>query len=306
MIIYIIGMPGCGKSKTAKYLQIEKNQYIIDLDKYIEEQLETDIPTIFSKYGEEYFRLLETRALDQISDDFGDVIVSCGGGVVTNSNNLSVMKKGVTVFLDAPIETLKEHLSNSSTQRPLLKVKTIEQIYNERIELYKKFADVTISYNSYIEAADKIMEIINGKLKKKILVINGPNLNMLGLRDPKHYGTQTLDEINNMIKEETAFDFEFYQSNHEGSIVDKLQEYKKYDGIIINPAAYTHTSVAIHDALEIVDIIKVEVHLSKVDSREDFRKINFIRDVVDETFQGDGALSYIKAVRYLKNKLNVI
>lgn len=216
------------------------------------------------------------------------------------------MKKGVTVFLDAPIETLKEHLSNSSTQRPLLKVKTIEQIYNERIELYKKFADVTISYNSYIEAADKIMEIINGKLKKKILVINGPNLNMLGLRDPKHYGTQTLDEINNMIKEETAFDFEFYQSNHEGSIVDKLQEYKKYDGIIINPAAYTHTSVAIHDALEIVDIIKVEVHLSKVDSREDFRKINFIRDVVDETFQGDGALSYIKAVRYLKNKLNVI
>ena len=144
-----------------------------------------------------------------------------------------------------------------------------------------------------------------GKLKKKILVINGPNLNMLGLRDPKHYGTLTLDEINNMIKEETAFDFEFYQSNHEGAIVDKLQEYKKYDGIIINPAAYTHTSVAIHDALEIVDIVKVEVHLSKVDSREDFRKINFIRDVVDETFQGDGALSYIKAVRYLKNKLNV-
>ena len=306
MIIYIIGMPGCGKSKTAKYLQIEKNQYIIDLDKYIEEQLETDIPTIFSKYGEEYFRLLETRALEQISDDFGDVIVSCGGGVVTNSNNLSVMKKGVTVFLDAPIETLKEHLSNSSTQRPLLKVKTIEQIYNERIELYKKFADVTISYNSYIEAADKIMEIINGKLKKKILVINGPNLNMLGLRDPKHYGTLTLDEINNMIQEETAFDFEFFQSNHEGAIVDKIQEYKKYDGIIINPAAYTHTSVAIHDALEIVDIVKVEVHLSKVDSREEFRKINFIRDVVDETFQGDEALSYIKAVRYLKNKLNVI
>ena len=299
-------MPGCGKSKTAKYLQIEKNQYIIDLDKYIEEQLQTDIPTIFSKYGEEYFRLLETRALDQISDDFGDVIVSCGGGVVTNSNNFTVMKKGVTVFLDAPIETLKEHLSNSSTQRPLLKVKTIEQIYNERIELYRKFADVTISYNSYIEAADKIMEIINGKLKKKILVINGPNLNMLGLRDPKHYGTLTLDEINNMIKEETAFDFEFYQSNHEGAIVDKIQEYKKYDGIIINPAAYTHTSVAIHDALEIVDIVKVEVHLSKVDSREEFRKINFIRDVVDETFQGDEALSYIKAVRYLKNKLNVI
>jgi 3-dehydroquinate dehydratase-2 len=101
---------------------------------------------------------------------------------------------------------------------------------------------------------------------------------------------------------------EIFQSNHEGDLVDRIQQayYDQVDGIIINPAAYTHTSVAIHDALEIVDIVKVEVHLSKVDSREDFRKINFIRDVVDETFQGDGALSYIKAVQYLKNKLNVI
>ena len=298
MIIYIIGMPGCGKSKTAKYLQIEKNQYIIDLDKYIEEQLETDIPTIFSKYGEEYFRLLETRALEQISDDFGDVIVSCGGGVVTNSNNFTVMKKGVTVFLDAPIETLKEHLCNSSTQRPLLKVKTIEQIYNERIELYRKFADVTISYNSYIEAADEIMEIINGKLKKKILVINGPNLNMLGLRDPKHYGTLTLDEINNMIKEETAFDFEFYQSNHEGAIVDKLQEYKKYDGIIINPAAYTHTSVAILDALKAVGLPTVEVHLSNINSREEFRKFSYISLYAAKTICGKGFEGYTEALDF--------
>jgi 3-dehydroquinate dehydratase-2 len=142
----------------------------------------------------------------------------------------------------------------------------------------------------------------------KVLVINGPNLNMLGKRPKEHYGSLTLDEINDlMIKENDGyFKLEFFQSNYEGAIVTKIQESLDYHAIIINPAAYTHTSVAIHDALEIVDIVKVEVHLSKVDSREDFRKINFIRDVVDETFQGDGALSYIKAVRYLKNKLNVI
>ena len=129
---------------------------------------------------------------------------------------------------------------------------------------------------------------------------------MLGLRDPNHYGTLTLADINNMINEEKCFEYEFFQSNHEGAIVDKIQEYRNYDGIIINPAAYTHTSVAIHDALEIVDILKVEVHLSEVDSREEYRKINFVRDVVDATFQGEKAMSYLKAVGYLKNKLNVL
>ena len=306
MIIYIIGMPGCGKSKTAKYLQIEKNLQIIDLDKYIEDQIQMDIPTIFSKYGEKYFRLLETRALEQINDENGNIIISCGGGIVSNIENLKYMKKGVVVFLDASIETLKSHLENSSTQRPLLKVKTIEEIYNERINNYRMFADYTIDYDSYEAAGDRIMEILDNKHKKKILVINGPNLNMLGLRDPNHYGTKTLAEINEMISNETVFDYEFFQSNHEGLIVDKIQEYKNYDGIIINPAAYTHTSIAIHDALEIVDICKVEVHLSMVDNREDYRRINFVRDVVDQSFQGEGANSYIKAVQYLKNKLNVL
>jgi 3-dehydroquinate dehydratase-2 len=129
---------------------------------------------------------------------------------------------------------------------------------------------------------------------------------MLGLRDPKHYGTLTLEMINQLISSDHTFEYEFFQSNHEGAIVDKLQEYKNYDGIIINPAAYTHTSVAIHDILEIIDIPKVEVHLSMVDEREEYRKVNFVRDVVDITFQGEKALSYGKAVKYLKNKLNVL
>ncbi len=306
MIIYLIGMPGCGKSKTAKYLQFEKDMKIIDLDNYIEEQSGIDIPTIFSKYGEEYFRILETRALEQLNTIDETIIVSCGGGIVLNQKNKLVMKNGLSVFLNASIDTLKSHLESSSTQRPLLKVKTIEEIYNERIVLYYEFADYIINYDSYESAGNKIMEIIENKHKKKILVINGPNLNMLGLRDPNHYGSLTLNQINEMLSSDLTFDIDFFQSNHEGAIVDKIQEYKNYDGIIINPAAYTHTSVAIHDALEIVDILKVEVHLSMVDEREEYRKVNFIRDVVDACFQGEKALSYVKALEYLKNKLNVI
>lgn len=306
MVIYLIGMPGCGKSKTAKYLQLEKNLNVVDLDKFIEEEAGMDIPTIFIKYGEDYFRTLETRALRKIGEKYSDLVVSCGGGVVTKKENKEAMKKGLTIFLDASLDTIKSHLSNSSTQRPLLKVKTIDDIYNERIDLYYYFADYIIKYTNYESVAEKIMEIINNKPKKKILVVNGPNLNMLGLRDPNHYGTLTLKEINNLLASDLSVDIEFFQSNHEGYIVDKLQEYKNYDGIIINPAAYTHTSVAIHDALEIIDILKVEVHLSEVDSREEYRKVNFVRCVVDATFQGEKEVSYLKALQYLKNKLNVL
>ena len=306
VIIYLIGMPGCGKSKTAKYLQIEKNVKVVDLDKLIEEESGMEISTLFNKYGEDYFRLLETRTLEKIGKSNSDIVVSCGGGVVTRKENKSAMKNGITIFLDASIETLKEHLSNSSSARPLLKVKTIEEIYNERINLYYDFADYIVKYKDYIGAANNIMEIMKNQTKKKILVVNGPNLNMLGLRDPKHYGSLTLEQINDMLQSDKSVELEFYQSNHEGCIVDKLQEYKKYDGIIINPAAYTHTSVAIHDILEIIDILKVEVHLSAVDDREDYRKINFVRDVVDMTFQGEKEGSYLKALQYLKNKLNVL
>ena len=305
MNYFLIGMPGCGKSKTAKYLHAEKGCQTIDLDKYIEEQTGMDIPNIFKNYGEKYFRELETKTLKSIDDEFDNVIISCGGGVVVNPLNKEAMKKGLIIFLNASIETLKQHLANSSTNRPLLKIKTIEELFDERIHLYKEFADYIINYTDFESVGNKIMEIMNNK-KKKILVINGPNLNMLGLRDPNHYGSLTLDSINNMISSEMCFEFEFFQSNHEGAIVDKIQQYKNYDAIIINPAAYTHTSVAIHDALEIVDILKVEVHLSEVDSREEYRKVNFVRDVVDASFQGEKENSYLRAVEYLKNKFNVL
>lgn len=139
----------------------------------------------------------------------------------------------------------------------------------------------------------------------KILVMNGPNLNMLGKRPENHYGSLTLEDINSKIKEEanSCFELEFYQSNYEGDLVTKIQNNLDCFAIIINPAAYTHTSVAIRDALEIFKGIKVEVHLSHVDERENFRKINFVRDVCDATFSGKQVDSYLDAIKYLKNRL---
>ena len=133
MNYFLIGMPGCGKSRTAKYLFTEKNCKIIDLDKFIEEKIDMDIASIFAKYGEDYFRTLETRMLQQINEELDNYIISCGGGVVVNPLNKDAMKNGVVIFLNADIDVLKMHLENSSTPRPLLKVKTIEELYDERI-----------------------------------------------------------------------------------------------------------------------------------------------------------------------------
>ncbi len=137
----------------------------------------------------------------------------------------------------------------------------------------------------------------------KILVINGPNLNMLGIREPDIYGKSTYNDLVNMIQksaEEKGADVEFFQSNHEGDIVDRIQAaYGNTDGIIINPAAYTHTSVAILDALKAVSIPAVEVHISDVDEREPFRKLSYVSLIAKKTIKGKGFDGYIEALNYL-------
>ena len=141
----------------------------------------------------------------------------------------------------------------------------------------------------------------------KILVINGPNINMLGIREVNIYGRDTYENLLNLIDKVAAeenIEIEEFQSNHEGDIVDKIQKsYKKIDGIVINPAGYTHTSVAILDALKSVSIPTVEVHISKVTEREDFRQVNFIRNYSLKFFEGYGIEGYKRAIIYLKNYL---
>ena len=134
----------------------------------------------------------------------------------------------------------------------------------------------------------------------KILVINGPNLNMLGIREPEHYGRETYRELEGKIKrhcEEKGIEVEIFQSNHEGELVDKIQKaYGNTDGIVINPAAYTHTSIALLDALKTVGIPSVEVHISDVSKREEFRKISFVREYCFKTISGHGFKGYIEAI----------
>ena len=142
----------------------------------------------------------------------------------------------------------------------------------------------------------------------KLLIINGPNLNLLGLREPGIYGKNTLADLEKLIAEtcrKKQIQVECFQSNHEGAIVDKIQAaYGQFDGIVINPAAYTHTSVAILDALKAVAIPAVEVHISDVDSREPFRQISYAGMACVKTYKGLGFQGYVEAVKFLKNYLN--
>ena len=137
----------------------------------------------------------------------------------------------------------------------------------------------------------------------KILIINGPNINMLGIREPDIYGTTTYKDLVNMIYDyctQNNIETEVYQSNHEGDLVDKIQSaYNKIDGIVINPGAYTHTSIAILDALKAVQIPTVEVHISDVDQRDEFRKISYIRPICIKTISGHGVNGYIEAIEFV-------
>ena len=138
----------------------------------------------------------------------------------------------------------------------------------------------------------------------KLLVIHGPNLNMLGYRDESLYGSMTLEDLYELLSDQFQdIDFTFFQSNFEGELIEVIQETVsgEYDAMLINPGAYTHTSVAIRDALEISPMPKVEVHLSNILEREDFRKIDYIEDVVDARFMGKKIDSYVEAIHFLKD-----
>ena len=141
----------------------------------------------------------------------------------------------------------------------------------------------------------------------KIYIINGPNLNMLGIREPDKYGSESYDALVNMITshcEKLGIEPVFYQSNHEGDLVDKIQEayFKGADGIVINPGAYTHTSIALLDAVKSTSLPCVEVHISKLEEREDFRQISYVRLAAAKTVTGHGIDGYLEAIDFLNEE----
>lgn len=138
----------------------------------------------------------------------------------------------------------------------------------------------------------------------KILVVNGPNLNMLGIREPGIYGKATYNDLLKLIEDyakEKGVEVSFYQSNHEGALVDAIQQayFDNIDGIVINPGAYTHTSIALLDALKAIAIPTIEVHISDVSTREDFRQISYIRPVCKASVIGEGFNGYLHAIDIL-------
>ena len=144
-------------------------------------------------------------------------------------------------------------------------------------------------------------------MKPLYYIINGPNLNMLGIREPEHYGKESYDTLVKMLNERAenlGIELVIFQSNHEGDLVDKIQEayYNGASGIVINPAAYTHTSIAILDAIKSTAIPTVEVHISKVEDREDFRQVSYVRQVAIATITGRGLNGYLEALDILTDK----
>jgi 3-dehydroquinate dehydratase type II len=143
----------------------------------------------------------------------------------------------------------------------------------------------------------------------KILILNGPNINMLGIREPDIYGSQSYLDLESLVTDyakEKGVEIKLFQSNHEGALVDEIQNayFQKFDGIVFNPAAYTHTSIALLDVLKATKIPCVEVHISEPDSREEFRHISYIRDVCIGTITGKGLNGYTEAMELLINYLS--
>lgn len=140
----------------------------------------------------------------------------------------------------------------------------------------------------------------------KIVVINGPNINMLGIREPDIYGHTSYAQLCRMLQDHAAaqgIELDIYQSNHEGDLIDRIQAaYGEADGIVINPGAYTHTSIALPDAVKAVGLPAVEVHISDPDTREDYRKIDYIREACVKTITGRGVKGYIDAIQFLVEK----
>lgn len=160
------------------------------------------------------------------------------------------------------------------------------------------------------EASQALDDEASEQPERRLLVINGPNLNMLGIREPKLYGAETYDAMLQLCKETAKavgfVDCSCFQSNHEGAIVDAIQDaFGVFDGIVINPGAYTHTSVAILDALKAVSIPAIEVHISKVNEREDFRQISYVRLACFETIMGKGIDGYRIAIEHMAEHLGM-
>lgn len=298
--IVLIGMAGCGKTTVGKILAEKENLQFADTDELFKDKFGIPAGEYIEKYGEPAFRDSESEVVKEISTKQGFVIATGGGAILRQENVDALKQNGLLVFIDRQLKEL------SSEGRPLSKGSEKKKaLYYKRLPIYTAISDAKIFVDADAATiAERISNIDNiGDKKMKLLVINGPNLNMLGIREPGMYGSESYHDLIGMCEnkaKELGVEAEFFQSNHEGDLVDKIQEsYGRIDGIVINPGAYTHTSVAILDALKAVSIPTVEVHITDVDNRDEFRKISFIRSYVEKVITGHGLNGYLEAMEFL-------
>lgn len=313
--IVLIGFMGSGKTTVGIRLSYRLRKTIEDTDKLIERREKRTIREIFAQDGEEYFRKIETEMLREAGLKMKNQIVSVGGGTPVKAENRELLKQlGTVIYFRVKPETVYNRLKHDTT-RPLLQCENplarITELLEQRKEAYESCADIIIDVDelSMQQVVDRVLFELEKKRKEKamkILVINGPNLNFLGIREKSVYGTQDYKYLLDLIQKkakETGCKIETYQSNHEGAIIDKIQEayFDGTQGIVINPGAYTHYSYAIRDALASITVPKVEVHISNIQEREEFRKISVTAPVCDKQIFGQGLDGYLQAIDFIKN-----
>ncbi len=312
--IILIGFMGSGKTTVGLNLSYKMRMPVEDTDKLIEQREGKKISEIFAEEGEAYFRKLETLLLEEIKERNYHRIISVGGGTPVNPVNRKLLKEcGTVIYFRVKPETVYQRVKQD-TARPLLQCEDplarIKELMEARKEAYEECADIIIDVDEISQdaVADRIVAKIDGKNEEKnpmkILVINGPNLNFLGIREKSVYGNQDYQYLLDLIQkkaEDTGNEITVFQSNHEGAIIDRIQEayFDGTQGIVINPGAYTHYSYAIRDALASITVPKVEIHISDITKREEFRKVSVTAPVCDKQIYGQGLEGYLQAIDFV-------
>lgn len=314
--IVLIGFMGSGKTSIGIRLSYRMRRAVEDTDKLIERRMGKKISEIFEAEGEAFFRDLETRTLKELIDKLEYHIIAVGGGTPVREENRKLLRELGTVFyLKASPESIYQRVKNDRS-RPLLQceepLERIRSLMEAREEAYESCADIVLDTDKMTieEIMDAIERNKSGRKKErkmKLLVINGPNLNFLGIREKSIYGSQDYNYLLEMIAnkaKESGHEITVFQSNHEGAIIDRIQEayFDGTEGIVINPGAYTHYSYAIRDALASITVPKVEIHISDITQREEFRKISVTAAVCDKQIYGQGLDGYLQAIDFIVNK----
>ena len=308
--VVLIGFMGSGKTSVGLRLSYRLRRPVEDTDKLIERREGRTISEIFAREGEAHFRQLETALLVELVEKGRTAIYSVGGGTPVRPENRELLKRlGKVVLLRVKPETVYERLKEDTT-RPLLQcgnpLERIRELMESRKEAYESCADVILDVD-YMEVEDIIERIEKEMKRMKLLVINGPNINFLGIREKSIYGAQDYQYLLDLIQkkaQDTGNDIEVFQSNHEGAIIDRIQAayFDGTEGIVINPGAYTHYSYAIRDALASITVPKVEIHISDITKREEFRKVSVTAPACDRQIYGLGLEGYLKAIDYILRK----